>query len=368
MSEYVYPSLWILAGLVLLVAGGEMLIRGASRLALALRIAPLVVGLTVVALATSSPEMAVCVQAAYAGSADLVVGNVVGSNIANVLLILGISALLSPISVSSRIIRYDVPLMIAASAAVWLMALDGQFGRLDGAVLVAVLITYNVWLIRSAGKESPEVVQEYETQLEPPKSTGPATIVFQLVLVALGVASLVAGANWLVYGAVDIAQRLGVSELVVGLTIVAVGTSLPEVAASVIATFRKSADIVVGNVVGSNLLNILSVLAMAALVAPAGVPVSGSAFSQDIPVMIAAAVACLPVFFSGQVVNRAEGGLFLFAYAVYITYLVLDATGYVAAKNYTAVFMGAVALLAAFPITHGVWQTLQVKRGNTPNR
>ena len=316
--------MFVLGGL-LLIGGAELLVRGASRLAIAAGISPLVVGLTVVAFGTSSPEMAVTVSSAYAGQADVAVGNVVGSNIFNVLFILGLSAVIAPLVVAQQLVRLDVPLMIGVSLLALVLGLDGVVGRLDGVLLFSGIVAYTLFLIRQSRKETAAVRGEYAEAFggEDGKRT-PRWMDGLFILV--GLALLVVGAGWLVEAAVSTATALGVSELVIGLTIVAAGTSLPEVATSILATIRGERDIAVGNVVGSNIFNLLAVLGLGSIAAPEGVPVPSGAVTFDIPVMIAVAVATLPVFFTGYTIARWEGAAFLAFYVAYSSYLVLDAT------------------------------------------
>ena len=340
--------LFVVGG-ALLIAGAELLVRGASRLAIAAGISPLVVGLTVVAFGTSSPELAVTVGSAYSGEADLALGNVVGSNIFNVLFILGLSAIVAPLVVAQQLVRLDVPIMIAASVLALLLALDGRIGRLDGLVLFAGVVAYTVFLIRQSRRETTRVEQEYaEAFGGAERQRGSPLVNVALILVGLGL--LVLGARWLVDGAVSIATTLGVSELVIGLTVVAAGTSLPEVATSLLATLRGERDIAVGNVVGSNIFNLLAVLGLGSLVAPAGVPVSPGALTFDIPVMIAVAVAALPIFFSGYVIARWEGAVFLGYYVAYTAYLVLNATGHAAAPAIATAMIWFVLPLTALTL------------------
>ena len=310
-------------GIIILIAGAEALVRGASRLASTVGISPLVVGLTVVAFGTSSPELAVSVIASVNDKADISLGNVIGSNILNVLFILGLSAVIVPLAVSRQIIRLDVPIMIICSVLVLLMGLDGSISRTDGILFTAGIVAYTTFLILQSRKEkerpSDEFVKEY-------KANGKKTLLIDIALVAAGLGLLVLGSRWLVNGAVMIATYLGLSELIIGLTIVAAGTSLPEVATSVIASIRGERDIAVGNIVGSNIFNILAVLGISGIAAPDGIAVPESVLRFDIPVMTAVAVACLPVFFTGNVIARWEGKLFLLYYAAYTTYIVLDST------------------------------------------
>jgi cation:H+ antiporter len=326
MHETTWAVLQIVSGLVALGAGGELLVRGASRLAAAMRISPLVIGLTVVAFGTSSPELAVSVQASFAGNSDIALGNVVGSNIFNVLLILGISALVVPLVVSSRLIRWDVPLMIGVSLLVLALGWDGSINRLNGLLLFGGLVWYIYWCVSASRGESPEVKSEF-AQETPAPPHGRTQILAQVGLIVAGLLALGLGSRWLVAGAVTLAEGMGVSQLIIGLTIVAAGTSLPELVTSVVAACRGERDIAVGNVVGSNIFNILGVLGLAGVVSPLGVTVSPVALRFDIPVMIAVAAACLPIFFTGHRIARWEGGLFLAYYLAYTAHLVLDANG-----------------------------------------
>lgn len=315
------------AGGVLLVGGAELLVRGASRLALAAGISPLVIGLTVVAMGTSAPELSVTVGASLGGNTDVALGNVVGSNICNILLILGLSAAITRLEVSKQLVRLDVPVVIAASVLVWLLALDGRIGRGDGLLLFGILVVYTVYLIRKSRRQTdPDEADgtEPETVEADGNSSRPWWVDVGLLVVGLGL--LVVGSGWLVDAAVTTATAFGISELVIGLTIVAIGTSLPELATSVLAALRGQRDIAVGNAVGSNLFNLLAVLGLGSIVAPAGLPVSAEALTFDLPVMIGVAIAALPVFFTGYAIARWEGLMFLAFYAAYLAYLVLGAT------------------------------------------
>ena len=335
-------------GLALLVAGGEALVRGASRIAVGVGISPLVVGLTVVAYGTSSPEMAVSVGAALGGSAgaNLALGNVVGSNIFNVLVILGLSALVTPLAVSQQLVRIDVPIMIAVSLLLAALGLDGRISRLDGLVLVAGAVAYTVFAVVQSRRETRAVRREYEAEFGSAPPRRALDWIVDVALVIVGLALLVAGARWLVDGAVTAARWLGVSELVVALTIVAAGTSLPEVATSLIAAVRGERDIAVGNVVGSNIFNVLAVLGASSVVAPDGIAVAPAALRFDIPVMITVAAACLPIFVTGAGIARWEGVLFLGYYGAYLTWLVLDAQGHDAVAPF-----GAIMLWFVLPLT-----------------
>lgn len=339
-----------LVGLVLLIAGAELLVRGASRLAVGFGISPLVVGLTVVAFGTSSPELAVSVGAALSGQADIALGNVVGSNLFNVLFILGLSATIGSLVVAQQLVRLDVPLMIGVSVLMLLLGLDGKIGRVDGLLLFAGIVAYTVFAIRQSRRETGQVKAEYAEEFGDGRGTGARQMALNAGMAVAGLVLLVFGARWLVNGAVSMARALGLSELIIGLTIIAAGTSLPEVATSVIAALRGERDIAVGNVVGSNLFNIMAVLGLSAAVAPAGVGVPAAALRFDIPFMIAAMVACLPIFFTGYRIARWEGWLFLAYYVGYTLYLVLDATGHDALPAYSTVLLEFIAPLTAITL------------------
>jgi cation:H+ antiporter len=314
------------AGIILLITGAELLVRGASRLAVSMGITPLVVGLTVVAFGTGSPELAVGIQASLAGQADITVGNVVGSNIFNVLMVLGLSAVVAPLIVSQQLVRLDVPIMIIVSVALLLMALDGVVDSADGAVLLTAAVAYTVLLIGISRRETEPVQTEYEQAYGQAQTRDGGRWPMHVLLILVGLSLLVIGADWLVEGAVAIAAALGVSELIIGLTVIAAGTSLPEVATSIVAGLRGERDIAVGNVVGSNLFNILVVVGATALVSPGGLDVAPAAINFDMPVMIAAAVLCLPIFFVHYRIGRWEGALFLAYYIFYTFYLFLAAS------------------------------------------
>ncbi len=328
--------LFFLAGLALLVAGAELLVRGASRLAAAAGITPLVVGLTVVAYGTSAPEMAVSLGAALKGQPDLALGNVVGSNIFNVLFILGVSALITPLVVQRRLVWNDVPVMIGVSLLPAALGWDGLISRLDGGLLAAGAVGYTVWLIRAGRREARADAEAGAGPAPAGRSRG-AALALQVLLILAGLVLLVLGARWLVGGAIAIARWAGLSELIIGLTIVAAGTSMPEVAASITAALKGERDIAVGNVVGSNVFNILAVLGFSAALSPAGIAVAPSALAFDIPVMIAVALGCLPIFFTGHLVARWEGALFLAYYAAYTAFLALAAVEHDHLETFSAV-------------------------------
>jgi len=319
----------VVLGFVLLVAGAEIMVRGAADLASHFGIPPIVIGLTVVAFGTSAPELAVAIKSALAGQADIALGNVVGSNILNILLILGLAGMITPLIVGSRIVRTDVPILIGVSLLLFAFAFDGRISPIDGAILFAGSIAYTLYAIFSARNET------FATGLEPdsvsdkiasaqnddaPKQRHPG---LSLLLIIVGLAMLVTGANLLVTSAVAIARWLGVSELLIGLTIISIGTSLPEIATTVVAAFRGMRDMAVGNVVGSCLFNILAVTGAAAVFAPSGLSVDPALIHFDLPVMLAATIACLPIFATGHLIARWEGLLFFLFYIAYTTYLIM---------------------------------------------
>lgn len=316
-----FTFLYFAAGLAALITGAEFLVRGASKLASLLGISPLIIGLTVVSFGTSSPELAVSLQSAFDGKADISIGNVVGSNIFNVLFILGISASITPLVVSRQLIRTDVPIMIFVSFLLLLLGYDGSLSRFDGLILVVGIILYLAFLVSINRKDNQLKKREVEKDAGVEKKK--SILILYPMMVIFGLILLVLGSRWLVSSAVEIAEYLGLSQLLVGLTIVAAGTSLPEVATSVVAAFKGERDIAVGNVVGSNIFNILVILGITAIAVPGGVFVSESAVQFDIPVMIIVAIACLPVFFTGNLISRWEGILFVSYYIFYITYLFL---------------------------------------------
>jgi len=315
----------LVAGLACLVVGAELLVRGAASIATRLGIAPVIIGLTVVAFGTSAPELAVSVSAGFSGNGDVAFGNVAGSNIVNILLILGGSAVISSLAVSQRIIRIDIPLLIGVTIVTLLLSLDNEIARLDGIVLFGGIVAYTWWLIRTSRREGREVLDEYDEavdELEVEVVDKPLPV--QIGLVALGLAILVAGSQLLVGSATDIAEELGVSDLVIGLTVVAVGTSLPELATSFLASYRGQRDIAVGNVVGSNLFNVMCVLGLTGIVSPDPVPVTDASLRVDFPVMLAATIVLVPIIWKGFEIRRWEGLVLMGFYVLYVTFLILD--------------------------------------------
>lgn len=340
--------LLFMAGLVALVLGASLLVRGASKLALSVGVSPLVVGLTVVAFGTSAPEVAVSVGAVLDGKMDIAVGNVVGSNIFNVLFILGVSALIVPLVVNVQLIRQEVPIMIGASLLLLALGMDGTLSFWDGAFLFALLIAYTAFLVIQSRKQTQAARDEYaqENQAATPGSWD-SKLAVQIVLIVAGLVALVIGSQWLVDASIAFAKTLGVSDLVIGLTIVAAGTSMPEVATSITAAIKGERDIAVGNVVGSNTFNILGCLGVSGLVSgDLGLMMAPALLSFDLWVMLAVALACLPIFMSGREIARWEGGVFVAYYAAYVAYLIL------AAQRHDALGMFSTAMMSfVLPLT-----------------
>ncbi|MGE7994331.1 calcium/sodium antiporter [Pseudomonas sp. NPDC089554] len=309
-------------GLVLLVIGAELLVRAALRLAGRLHVRPLIIGLSLVAFGSTAPQLTVSLQAAYQGAPDVALGSVVGSNIFNVLVILGLAALIIPLRVSRQLVRLDIPLMIAASALVYLLAANGELGRLEGALLLAGLVGYLAMLWHQSRHYARTYPAPEALHISPARFWGKA-----LTQAFLGLLLLSLAGHLLLEAAVEVATDLGLSERVIGLTVVAVCTSLPELAAALVAALRGEREIAVGTVIGSNLFNLLAVLGLTALITPQPLSISPNALAFDLPVMLGVAALSLPVFYSGYRVTRAEGLVFLCLYLVYGLHIVAFTTG-----------------------------------------
>ena len=344
--------LLFLAGLGFLIIGAEAMVKGASRLAAILGISPLVIGLTVVAFGTSSPELAVSIKSSLSGQESIAVGNVVGSNIFNILFILGLSSLIAPLFVSQQLVKLDVPLMIVLSAMVLILSLDDKFSHTDGFILVTGLAIY-LWILISLSQKARQKIKKEHNKAVKTEISDWAK---HIGLVMGGLLLLVLGSHWFVKSAVSFANYLGISELIVALTMVAAGTSLPEVVTSVIAGIRGERDIAVGNIVGSNIFNIMGVLGFATIFSPTGIEVSPAVIGFDIPVMLVVALACLPVFFTGGVISRKEGLLFLIYYLAYTLYLILAAAHHDALPVFSAVMLYFVIPLTAITLMTITWR------------
>lgn len=309
------PIVLLLGGLVLLYFGGEYLVRGASALALKLQIPPALVGMTVVAIGTSSPELVVSLQAALNDQPDISVGNVVGSNIANVGLILGLTILIFPFAVRRDILRFDWVAMMVASILFYVLSLNLSIGRLEGAVFLAALILYITFsFMRARYRRNKKIDVPAE-----PKKDGEGRLVVLLLFIVLGTVALIFGARWFLSGATDIARNFGVSDRIIAVTLVAFGTSIPELAASVIAAFKKEEDISLGNIVGSNLFNLLAILGITALVSP--VSISPDIINSDVFWMLGTSFAILPLAVIGRRFGRLDGILLIASYIAFIYFV-----------------------------------------------
>jgi cation:H+ antiporter len=304
-------ALYIVGGFVLLTGAAEALVHGAASLARRLGLSPLVIGLTVVSIGTSLPELVVSLEAALVGSGDLALGNVVGSNIGNIALILGVAALVRPLVIQARVVRIEVPVLVVVSAAFVGLIVDGELGRVDGALLVVGIVAYVTYTLQAAQRTGPAVRAEFDEGMPEPHS-----LVADLSMLVLGFGGLVAGAHLLVEGAVAIAEAFGVGPIVIGLTIVAVGTSLPELATSVVAAYRGRGDIAVGNAVGSSIFNLLGILGVTVLVQPLSTQILGWV---ETGVMLGTAVVILPLFRTRWTLSRVEGTFLLVCYVAYLT-------------------------------------------------
>jgi cation:H+ antiporter len=311
--------LLLVLGIGVLYFGAEWLVRGAARLAGSLGVSPIVVGLTVVSFGTSAPELVVCVVAAWGGNADLAIGNVMGSNLANIGLILGLTSVIRPLEVQSRVVWREMPIMLMITLALWPLTLDLELDARDGVILLLSLAAYLLFVFQSVGTETPDVVGEYEDFI---KAAGDEKSILRwadVMLVITGCGALVLGGYCIVEGAVQVASALGVSQVVIGLTVVAVGTSLPELATSLVAAARHESDIAVGNVIGSNIFNIAAILGASSLVET--MPVQPTFLSKELPALLLMSLLLFPVLRSGWRIRRWEGAILVAAYVLTGMYL-----------------------------------------------
>ena len=343
----------IVAGILLLFGGGELFVAGSIALSLLLGIPQIVIGLTVVSMGTSAPELFVSLLSTLQGGAagdSIAVSNVVGSNIFNVMVVLGASAAITSLRVKSRLVRRDVPLLLAVSMATWAMASTGRLTWVAGLALLTALVINLIWEVRSAKEDQAEGLDDLDAD-------GAAPMPVALFKLAAGLVLLVLGSQVLVKGAITAAQALGVSETVIGLTIVSAGTSMPELVTSLVAAYRGKADLAIGNVVGSNLLNQLAILGLCALVSGRdGLAVDPVMLSRDFPVMVLTTLACLPIFWSGGVINRLEGWLLLGAYGLYLVEQILSSTAALGADQFRLFVLVAVLPLV---LVFLIWSSLR---------
>lgn len=320
-----HAIIWIGAGLTALIAGAELLVRGGSALAERLGISPLLIGLTVVALGTSTPELAVGIEAAIQGNGSLAIGNIAGTNTVNILLILGLSAALQPLALQMQTLRLELPAIVIAATTLLAFAWDGRLSRTEGLLLVIMGAAFTLAVIRLARRESLRVKLEFAREFGSRRFANRQATT-EMLMLAVGLVIIVVGADWLVEGAVDLARLWNVSDAFIGLTIVAIGTSAPELVTTIISTIRGERDIAIGNLIGSSVYNILVILGVTCLIPANGVDVSSHLIRIDIPVMLGVALLCIPVFVSGRQISRIEGGLFVSAYAAYLSYLIIQRT------------------------------------------
>lgn len=356
--------LMMVVGIGILTFGAEILVRGASTLAIAMKISPLVVGLTVVAYGTGAPELVVSLQAVLVeNKTGITVGNIIGSNVFNLLIPVGLSAIVIPLYVSKQVVRFEVPVLVVASLMFYFFSFDGNIGRTEGIVFCVLLLSYTIWTVvksRKDEKASRKKLEE-ETGVSAQQGLTAGVVIWNVFLLGLGLAGLVFGANLFLQYAVELAKSWGITDLVIGLTLVAVGTSLPEVATSVVAALRGQKDMAVGNAIGSSLFNILGVLGISGIVAQSGLVVEAQAIHFDLPVLVAVTVLCLPVFFSGYRVTRIEGTVFVLYYIAYMTYLVVKATNSAYAASFNNAMLYGVIPLTVLVLIEGLIRSLVTK-------
>ncbi|MEM9891469.1 MAG: calcium/sodium antiporter [Actinomycetota bacterium] len=357
-------------GLVGLLVAGHIVVEGSSRLGRLFGLPETVVGLTIVAAGTSAPELAVVLQSVLADDTDLAVGSIIGSNIANVLLVLGLAACFGTIRVTNRVVRVDIPIMIGASGALLTMTLDGNLDRLDGVLLFVALLLFVTWTLRANRGASQNIGLPDETTEQTSGDEGHSSfaraVVPSAIRLVIGVGGLALAADLVVSGAKQIAVGLGVPELIVGLTVVALGTSAPEVVTTVIAAVQGRRELAVGNAVGSNIFNIFLVLGLSTAIAPGGIAVDRDAVQLDLPIMVAAAVACLPMVFWDRKFDRWEGIVFVTYYIAYLAFLTLDATGSPLSRAFAIAMAGFVGPLLLLTVIVGLRHRREVNRRATP--
>jgi len=331
-------SIWFALGLVALIGGAEILVRSVSKLAVIIGISKLIIGLTVVAFGTSAPELAVSIRAGIDGNTDLMLGNIIGSNITNTLLILGLAALVIPLKVHVKLIKWDVPVMIFVTIIVYLFALNGYISFFECLILTFILIVYLIFLIRQGG--------DTNLKIRTKEKRKPTKIILHAILSIVGLYILVTGATWLINSSLIFAEMAGVSELTIGLTVVAIGTSLPEIVVVLIAAIKGEKDIAIGSIIGSNILNFLAVLGVSGLFIPGAIPVQEALIRFDLVILLIASILCIPIFYTGHKMVRWEGLLFLCLYFSYLFYLFLSSNEY----DFLTVFT-SIMLYFVLPVT-----------------
>ena len=352
--------IYFIGGLIALIAGAELLIRGSAKAALFFGMSPLVVGLTIVAMGTSAPELAVSIHSGMEGKAGIALGNVIGSNIINILLILGVSAIITPLRVDQRLVQIEVPIMIAASFIVFFMAMNGNISRTEGVLLFSGIIFYILYTFRKSSREKAKVIEEYESEFGSRKDITKKSLFFSMIFIVVGFVLLIKGSEYLVDGAVFIARYFDVSEFIISILIIAMGTSLPEAATSIVAGIKGENDIAVGNAIGSNIFNLLSVLGAASIFAPGGIDVDPEALYFDIPVMIAVAIACLPIFIA-QPITRARGSLFFGYFVAYVIFLIFSTINHPYLITYKQIMLLFVIPLTVVTLIYMMYKGVKIK-------
>ncbi len=317
--------LWFLAGLAALVAGAEVMVRGATKIATRLGVSPIIVGLTIVAIGTSMPEMAIGVVSASEGSGALAVGNIAGANVINLLFVLGLSALILPLAIQIRTLRAELPVMAGVALLLWVLAADGGLSRINGVILVTGAIIYTGAVVWAARRETRDAAAEFDHTYPPAPTSGGRTVLHVGMMLG-GIAVIVLGAQWLVDAAVGLARGFNVSDALIGLTVVAIGTTAPELVTTVVSTLRGERDIAIGNLLGSSIYNILLILGVTCLVSADGLQLPPELVRVDIPIMVAATLICIPIFISGRRVSRVEGGAMVGAYVAFLAFLLTTQT------------------------------------------
>jgi cation:H+ antiporter len=312
VSDLIFDVALLTLGIAVLYFGAEWLVRGSARLAASLGVSPIIVGLTVVSFGTSAPELVVCTVAAMGGNPDLAIGNVMGSNLANIGLILGLTSIVRPLEVHARVVGREMPLMLLVTAALYPLIWDLRLTSGDGIILLMALAAYLVFVFQSVKDEAPKILGEYKEFMKASTAVGSLVHLPDILLVIAGSACLVLGGYCIVEGAVQVASALGLSQVIIGLTVVAVGTSLPELATSLVAAARQEADIAVGNVIGSNIFNIAGVLGVTAILEP--IPIPRTILSRELPAVLFISLLLFPILRSGWRIRRWEGVLLLSVY------------------------------------------------------
>lgn len=320
----------LLLSLVFLIIAAEVMLKGSLGLANALNVSPLVIGLTVVAFGTSAPELAINISSLAAGHGDIAIGNVIGSNIFNVLFILGITTLFYPLRVTQKVIRVDIPIMIFLYVLVWLMSLNGFLSFWEGVFFVSGLVFYILFSIRSAKKEAKSIRKEYAKEFSSAKTMSK---IKSVVFISLGVLGLALASKFFVGSATELAILMNLSELIIGLTVVACGSAAPEVVISITAARKGESDIAVGNIIGSCIFNILCVLGFTVLLFP-NQEITRAAINFDIPIMVVSSVLCIPLFMTDMKVSRWEGAVLVLSFVSYISWITLDSTDHDAAEPF----------------------------------